>query len=78
MIAMAAYLAHRVMKMEKYLQRMQSQTQLVRGEVMSVDRVLKPGSEESKKAVNAHSGYNAASPTAKATTTDVTAVVNEV
>ncbi|KPA74530.1 hypothetical protein ABB37_09184 [Leptomonas pyrrhocoris] len=58
MLAVAMYLAHRVMKMEKQLNRVQRHTQLVRGEV-DVERVLVPGSAESKKAAGINEGYSA-------------------
>ncbi|KPI85706.1 hypothetical protein ABL78_5238 [Leptomonas seymouri] len=58
LIAVAMYLAHRVMKMEKQLNRVQRHTQLVRGEV-DVERVLVPGSAESKKAAGINEGYSA-------------------
>uniref|UniRef100_A0A0A9XJN4 Uncharacterized protein C34E10.8 n=1 Tax=Lygus hesperus TaxID=30085 RepID=A0A0A9XJN4_LYGHE len=64
MTAVAAYLAHRVLKIEKYLHHLQTQTQLVRDEVMAVNRVYKPGSAESKKAVGGDSGYHAMASTA--------------
>lgn len=56
MVAMAMYLAHRVMKMEKQLNRVQRHTQLVRGEV-DTTRVFVPGTEESKKAAGISDGY---------------------
>jgi hypothetical protein len=58
LLAVAMYLAHRVMKMEKQLNRVQRHTQLVRGEV-DVARVLVPGSAESKKATGINEGYSA-------------------
>ncbi|KAG5497725.1 hypothetical protein JKF63_03991 [Porcisia hertigi] len=58
MLTTAMYLAHRVLKMEKQLNRVQRKTQLVRGEV-DVTRVLVPGTEESKKASGVNDGYNA-------------------
>ncbi|KAI5688022.1 hypothetical protein MNV84_06406 [Leishmania braziliensis] len=62
MLTVAFYLAHRLMKMEKQLNRMQRHTQLVRDEV-DVTRVLVPGTEESKRASGINDGYSAlASP----------------
>lgn len=58
LLVVAMYLAHRVMKMEKQLNRVQRHTQLVRGEV-DVVRVLVPGSAESKKATGVSEGYSA-------------------
>lgn len=58
LLVVAMYLAHRVMKMEKQLNRVQRHTQLVRGEV-DVERVLVPGSAESKKAAGISEGYSA-------------------
>lgn len=60
MIGVAAYLAHRVMKVEKHLRSIQRDTQLVRDEV-DVTRVLKPGSAESKRAMGIQDGYSALS-----------------
>lgn len=60
LLVVAMYLAHRVMKMEKQLNRVQRHTQLVRGEV-DVERVLVPGSSESKKAAGISEGYSALS-----------------
>lgn len=56
MVSVAAYLAHRVMQMERRLSRIQRETQLVRGEV-DVSRVLVPGTEESRKATGVSEGY---------------------
>ena len=58
LLVVAMYLAHRVMKMEKQLNRVQRHTQLVRGEV-DVERVLVPGSAESRKAAVINEGYSA-------------------
>lgn len=58
LLVVAMYLAHRVMKMEKQLNRVQRHTQLVRGEV-DVTRVFVPGSAESKKATGVSEGYSA-------------------
>ncbi|CCW65445.1 unnamed protein product [Phytomonas sp. EM1] len=56
--SVAVYSVHRLIKMEKHLNKVQRDTQLVRGEV-DVSRVLKPGTEESKRATGIHEGYNA-------------------
>ncbi|KAG5471836.1 hypothetical protein LSCM4_03394 [Leishmania orientalis] len=60
MVTMAMYLAHRLMKMEKHLNRVQRHTQLVRDEV-DVTRVFVPGTEESKRASGVNDGYSALS-----------------
>ncbi|KAG5471504.1 hypothetical protein LSCM1_01597 [Leishmania martiniquensis] len=60
MVATAMYLAHRLMKMEKHLSRVQRHTQLVRDEV-DVTRVFVPGTEESKRASGINDGYSAVS-----------------
>ncbi|CAD2213497.1 hypothetical protein AGDE_03040 [Angomonas deanei] len=60
LLAVAAYLAHRIMKMEKHMGNVQRQTQLVRGEV-DVTRVHIPGSKESRDASGVSEGYNALS-----------------
>lgn len=61
LLTVALYLAHRVLRTEKRLNRIQRHTQLVRGEV-DVQRVLVPGSAESKKATGVLDGYNALNP----------------
>lgn len=60
MFAVAFYLAHRVLKMEKHLSCIQRDTQLVRDEV-DTSRVFVPGSAESRKAMGIHEGYSALS-----------------
>lgn len=60
MVITAMYLAHRLMRMEKQLNRVQRHTQLVRDEV-DVTRVLVPGTEESKRASGINDGYSALS-----------------
>ncbi|GET91290.1 hypothetical protein, conserved [Leishmania tarentolae] len=58
MVTTAMYLAHRLMRMEKQLNRVQRRTQLMRDEV-DVTRVFVPGTEESKKASGINDGYSA-------------------
>ncbi|AYU81501.1 hypothetical protein, conserved [Leishmania donovani] len=60
MVTTAMYLAHRLMRMEKQLNRVQRHTQLVRDEV-DVTRVLVPGTAESKRASGINDGYSALS-----------------
>lgn len=57
LLAVGLYLAKRVMQLEKRLASLQLETQLLREDGMDVERVLVPGSEESKKAVGHGDGY---------------------
>ncbi|CCW69638.1 unnamed protein product [Phytomonas sp. Hart1] len=57
-LSVSIYSVHRLIKMEKHLNQVQRDTQLVRGEV-DVSRVLKPGTAESKKATGIIDGYSA-------------------
>ncbi|AAZ13486.1 hypothetical protein, conserved [Trypanosoma brucei brucei TREU927] len=60
LLAIGFYLAYRVMRIEKWMQSLQVETQLVRGEV-DVDRVYVPGTVEAAKALGTSEkqGYNA-------------------
>ncbi|RNF27330.1 uncharacterized protein Tco025E_00400 [Trypanosoma conorhini] len=60
MFAVALYLAHRVMRIEKRLAHLTRETQLVRGEV-DIEHVYRPGSEEAERALAASDvkGYSA-------------------
>lgn len=57
LLAVGLYLAQRVMQLEKRLASLQLETQLLREDAMDIDRVLVPGSEESRKAVGHGDGY---------------------
>ncbi|CCW65538.1 unnamed protein product [Phytomonas sp. EM1] len=56
--SVAVYSVYRLIKMEKHLNKVQRDTQLVRDE-LDVSRVLKPGTAESKCATDIHEGYSA-------------------
>ncbi|EKG06128.1 hypothetical protein TCSYLVIO_002783 [Trypanosoma cruzi] len=60
MFAVALYLAHRVMRIEKRLAHLTHETQLVRGEV-DIEHVYLPGSEQAERALASSDvqGYNA-------------------
>ncbi|EPY29396.1 hypothetical protein STCU_00990 [Strigomonas culicis] len=58
MFGSGAYMAHRLMKIERHFGSVQRQTQLMRGEV-DLSRVHVPGSKESKQAMGLDDGYSA-------------------
>lgn len=58
LLCVGGYLAYRMVRLEKRLSSLQSETQLLPEEVMDATRVLVPGSEESKKASGLGEGYS--------------------
>ncbi|CBH10841.1 hypothetical protein, conserved [Trypanosoma brucei gambiense DAL972] len=60
LLAVGFYLAHRVMRIEKRIEALQLETQLVRGEI-DVDRVFAPGTAEAARALGTSDrhGYDA-------------------